>query len=241
MTIEEANQPNSVADLEPKMRVQGVVKETGLHGAVIDLGLEYEGLLHVSQLSSSDNIGCVSEAIQPGDKVTVWVSDIYPDQHRVSLTMIKPPDVTWDELAEGQVHTGRVTRIESYGAFVDIGAERAGLLHVREMSQGYVEHPSEIVSVGDEVDVRVLQFDRRRRRIDLSMMGLEEKAVEEPEEITEEEEEEASQTTMEMALERAYADQQRGDEKPQQQKRRGENYQQQDIASRTLKEHGESE
>ncbi len=242
MTTEETNQLSSVEDLEPKMSIQGVVKDVNLHGAVIDLGLEYEGVLHVSQLSSDDNIGCVREVIQPGDKVTVWVSDVNPKQHHISLTMIKPADVTWSELSEGQIHSGTVTRIESYGAFVDIGAERAGLLHVREMSQGYVEHPSEMVSVGDEVEVRVLQFDQRRRRIDLSMIGLEEEVTKEPEEPTKEEEEDGSQTTMEMALERAYADQDKGeDRKSHNQKQRGDYSQQKDIAERTLKEHGESE
>jgi ribosomal protein S1 len=242
VTTEETNQLSSIEDLEPKMSIQGVVKEIGLHGAVVDLGLEYEGVLHVSQLSSDDNIGCVSEVIQPGDKVTVWVSDVDPKQQRISLTMIKPADVTWSELSEGQIHSGTVTRIESYGAFVDIGAERAGLLHVREMSQGYVEHPSEMVSVGDEIEVRVLQFDQRRRRIDLSMIGLEEEVTKEPEEHAEEEEE-TSQTTMEMALERAYADQQKGEEPEgaQHEKKREDYSRQQDIASRTLKEHKDSE
>lgn len=232
-----ADQGKSIANLEPKTRLEGVVEETRLHGAVIDVGLEYKGLLHISQLAADDNISRVDEVIKSGDEVTVWVTDVNPDQHRISLTMIEPPDVTWNELTEGQLCTGTVTRIESYGAFVDIGAERPGLLHVREMSTEYVEHPSELVNVGGEIEVRILKVDRRRRRIDLTMMGLEPEVTEETEETVDEEaEEETSQTAMELALQRAYADQ---DEKPEEphEKVKLDFSERQEIMARTIEQH----
>ncbi len=158
--------------------------------------------------------------------------------------MVEPPDVTWDEVREGKLYTGRVTRIEQYGAFVDIGAERPGLLHVREMSSGYVDHPSEMVSVGDEIEVRILRVDHRRQRIDLTRQGLEEEAVQEPEpQEAAEEEEESAQTAMELAMERARADRQQGAAEAQRsKKRRREDPERQEILQRTLDQHsGEEE
>jgi ribosomal protein S1 len=226
------------------MRLHGKIKSVGLHGAVVDIGLEYEGLLHISQLSADNDVEVVTEAVEPGDEVTVWVTEVQAAQKRVSLTMVEPPDVTWNELGEGKVYPGRVTRIEQYGAFVDVGAERPGLLHVREMSAGYVEHPSQLVSVGDEIEVRILRVDRRRQRIDLTRQGLEQEILEEPEpEEATEAEEETPQTTMEIAMERARADRQRhGDyERHQSQKRTAELTEREDILERTLREHSGEE
>jgi ribosomal protein S1 len=211
---------------------------------LVDIGLEVQGLLHISQLSADNDVDVVTEAVDLGDEVTVWVADVQPEQGRVSLTMVEPPDVTWNELHEGRVYPGRVTRIEQYGAFVDLGAERPGLLHVREMSSGYVDHPSELVSVGDEIDVRILRVDRRRQRIDLTRQGLEEEVVEEPEpEESAEAVEVTPQTAMELAMERARADRQRDgeDERPQPSKGGAEFTERDDILERTLRQHSEEE
>ena len=232
----------SIEDLEPKMRLEGTVTEIGLHGAVVDVGLSCEGLLHISQLAGDGEVDAVSEAVNVGDEITVWVTEVQPDQNRVSLTMIEPPDVTWSELNEGRIYTGRVTRIEQYGAFVDIGAERPGLLHVREMSAGYVEHPTEMVSLGDDIEVRILRIDRQRQRIDLTRQGLEEEVVPQPEPEEAEEEDVTPQTAMEVAMERAKADRSRGgDDKRGDKKRKGEDTEREDILERTLSQHANEE
>jgi small subunit ribosomal protein S1 len=220
--------PTSITDLEPKMRLQGVVKETQLYGAVIDVGLEYDGVVHISQLSPK-RVNRVADVVQPGDNVTVWVSKVAPDKGRITLTMIEPPRVDWHELAEGQIHTGTVTRIESYGAFIDIGAERPGLLHVREMSTGYVRHPSELVQMGEEVRVRILKVDQRRRRIDLTMMGI-------VDEIEDEPEEEPTKTAMEIALQRAQT-QQRKNERRHEKREKPDLSEREDILARTIEQH----
>jgi ribosomal protein S1 len=241
MTDISNDQAAPVGDLEPKTRLEGKIKEVGLHGAVVDIGLPYEGLLHISQLTADGEVDAVTEAVEVGDEVTVWVSEVHPEQKRVSLTMVEPPDVTWDEMREGKVYTGKVTRIEQYGAFVDIGAERPGLLHVREMSSGYVEHPSELVSVGDEIEVRVLRVDRQRQRIDLTRQGLEEEVVQEPEpEEAAEEAEMTPQTAMEVAMERARADRQQGEgERRRSKKDKREDAEREEILERTLEQHSE--
>ncbi|HEY68344.1 MAG TPA: 30S ribosomal protein S1 [Thermoflexia bacterium] len=228
MAEEMTSQPQSITDLQPKMRLQGTVKETQLYGAVVDIGLEYDGVVHISQLSP-EHINRVTDVVQPGDSVTVWVTKVDPAQGRVGLTMIRPPKVDWHELAEGQTHTGTVTRIESYGAFVDIGAERPGLLHVREMSAGYVRHPSELVQIGEEVEVRILKLDRRKRRIDLTMMGIEPEVEDEPED-------EPIKTAMEIALERAQA-RRREPERRHEKHPRPDLSEREDILLRTLKQH----
>ncbi len=244
MTDDRSNQAVSIEELKPKTRLQGRIKAVGLHGAVVDIGLPYEGLLHISQLSGDREVDAVAEAVRVGDEVTVWIADVQPDEKRVSLTMVEPPDLTWEELQEGKVYSGEVTRIEQYGVFVDIGAKRPGLLHVREMSSGYVEHPSNLVSVGDQIDVRLQKLDRRRQRIDLTRQGLEEETTQErePEEVDEEEETLEQQTAMEAALERAYADRGQGDAEDRRPKRRRqEDAEQAEILERTLEQHSGQE
>lgn len=228
MTEEMTAQPESIAELRPKMRLQGVVKETQLYGAVVDLGLEYNGVVHISQLSPR-RVQRVTDVVQPGDTVTVWTTKVNAEKGRIGLTMVEPPDVEWHDLAEGQTLTGKVTRIESYGAFIDIGAERPGLLHVREMSSGYVRHPSELVQMGEEIEVRIIKLDQRKHRIDLSMMGI-------ADEIEDEPEEQPTKTAMEIALERAQAEQKTHARRPS--KRQPVDLSEQEsILTSTLKQH----
>ena len=195
-----ATVPLTIDDLEPKQRLQGTVVETGLHGAVVDVGVERPGLVHISQLAPT-RVDRVQDVVKEGDVVTVWVTAASADTGRLILTMVEPPEVEWRELGEGQIRNGVVTRLEPYGAFVDLGAERPGLVHVREMSSGYVQHPSEVVSLGDEIAVRVINYDRKRKRIDLSMLGVEDLEFEDEEDLDEAEEEQW--TSMELAMQRA--------------------------------------
>lgn len=198
--MESLPKPRSINDLEPKMRLDGVVKETQLYGAIVDVGLERDGMVHISQLAPR-RVNRVADMVQPGDNVTVWVTQVDVDKGRIALTMVEPPETDWGELKVGQVHMGVIERLESYGAFVNIGAERPGLLHVREMAQGYVRHPSELVRIGDEVEVKISQLDRQKRRIDLTMMG-----INNVEEQDDEESEEETLTAMEIALQLAQAE-----------------------------------
>lgn len=227
-------QPQSINDLEPKMRLQGVVTDTQLYGAMVDIGLECTGLVHISQLAPT-RVNRVTDIVQPGDSVTVWVTNVDAENKRIALTMVEPAEKDWKELTSGQTHSGVVTRIENYGAFVDIGAERPGLLHVREMAAGYVRHPSEVVKVGDEIDVRILEIDRKKRRIDLTLMGADEVEVEDGDE------EEPMLTAMEIALQRAR--QTESPEQPQRDARqaRPDLSEREDILARTLKLHSQSQ
>lgn len=166
--------PTSVVDLSPKMQLTGTVKRLELYGAFIDLGIDAIGLIHISKLGG-EQVNRVSDVLKEGDEVTVWVEKVDPERQQVMLTMIPPLAVDWGELKTEQIYDGKVTRLENFGAFVSIGAEREGLVHISEMSHDYVKHPSEVVKVGDDVQVKVLGFNRRKRRIDLSMKAMTEK------------------------------------------------------------------
>mgnify|MGYP003702434501 CR=1 FL=1 len=171
---EEAPTPTSIEELEPKMKLQGTVTQLELYGAFIDIGVGVNALVHISRLSTG-HVNRVSDVLAVGDEVTLWIDKVDPETKQIMVTLIEPLKVDWRDLQNGQTYTGAVTRLENYGAFVDIGAEREGLVHISEISHDYVKHPSEQLNVGDEVQVQVLGFSKRKRRIDLSIKNLLEK------------------------------------------------------------------
>jgi len=158
-------------DLKPGLKTQGKVVRLEKFGAFVDIGAETDGLVHVSEMRK-ERVEQPSDVVSKGDIVDVWIKDVDREKRRISLTMIEPPEVDIRSLQPGTILTGKVVRLERFGAFVDIGAERDGMIHVTEMGRGYVGSPSEILSVGDEVQVRVLEVDPRRGRISLSMKDL---------------------------------------------------------------------
>lgn len=197
----------NLGDLKPKIRLTGKVKRLELYGAFIDIGVGTDAILHISKLGQ--RVNRVSDLLSVGDEVSVWVESVDLEKQQVTVTMVEPLAVEWRDLRDGQVYTGKVTRLEKYGVFVDIGAEKEGLVHISELSRDYVKHPSEVVKVGEEIEVEVLSFNKRKRRIDLSRKSqLEdsENAVEEDEELEDLAEEEVMPTAMEIALRRAMSE-----------------------------------
>lgn len=148
--------------------------KTSLQGAIVDIGENLPGFLHISQVVDNANpkaaIINLEDVLKVGDIVTVWVKRILKD--RVELTMKEPLPLEWREIKPDMVVHGKVVRLEDFGAFVEIGAERPGLVHVSELSHSYVRVPSEVVKVGDEVDVKVLEVDKRKKQIKLSVKAL---------------------------------------------------------------------
>lgn len=163
--------PSSIDELKTKMRVKGKVERLELYGAFIDIGVGVNALIHISQLSD-DRVNRVSDVLNEGDEIAVWVDKVDPEAQQIMVTMKEPLAVDWSDLKVGNVYAGSVTRLENFGAFINIGAEREGLVHISELSHDYVKQPSEVVKVGDEVQVQVLGFSKRKRRIDLSMKAL---------------------------------------------------------------------
>jgi ribosomal protein S1 len=160
-----------VKTLAVGQEVEGVVKRVTEFGAFIDIGVGRDGLVHVSEMAQG-RVSKPSDVVNEGDKVRVWIKEVDREKNRISLSMIQPGTMTLRDLEEGSTVRGKVTRLERYGAFVDIGVGRDGMLHVKEMGRGYVEKPEDVVHIGDEIDVQVIGLDRRRGRIDLSIKEL---------------------------------------------------------------------
>ena len=160
-----------VKTLHVGQEVQGTIKRVTDFGAFVDIGVGRDGLVHVSEMAPG-RVAKASDIVKQGDNVTVWIKELDREKNRISLSMIAPGTPTVRDLEEGAIVTGRVTRLERYGAFVDIGIGRDGMLHVKEMGRSYVEKPEDVVNVGDEIQVQIIGIDRRRGRIDLSMKAL---------------------------------------------------------------------
>jgi ribosomal protein S1 len=199
-TASSPDQPSNIHDLRPKMKLTGRVTRTDLYGAFVDIGVGRDALVHISKIQKGA-VNRVEDVLSVDDEVTVYVDRVDRESGRISLTMIKPLDVTWRELERGQVFDGTVTRIEQYGIFVDIGAERPGLVHVSEMGEGYVSHPNDLYKLNDHVTVRVLDYDRKKRRIDLSVARDDAETLSAP---VEEAEDAPPPTAMELALREAF-------------------------------------
>jgi small subunit ribosomal protein S1 len=169
--------------INPKMKYNGKVIKISLAGAVVDISTPQPAVLHISQIpspSEAEPIKRVEDVLQIGQEIEVWVKRVREDH--IELTMFKPLDLEWREIKKGMVVKGKVVRMEKFGAFIEIGAERPGLVHISEMSHGYVRMPSDVVKEGDEVEAEVLDVNRKKKQIKLSM-----KAVQ-PEPVAEEEE-----------------------------------------------------
>ena len=166
----ETNSNTPEAALEPKTKVSGKVIKTTLAGALIDLGQALPGVIHISQLSKNA-VNKVEDVVTEGQSVEAWVRRVKKD--RIELTMIEPLGLEWKEIEPDMVVKGKVVRLEPYGAFVEIGAERPGMIHVSELTHGYVKTPSEIIKEGDEVEAKVLEVNRKKKQIKLSIKALE--------------------------------------------------------------------
>ncbi len=160
----------TAATLEPKTKLSGKVLKTTLAGALVDVGQNIPGVIHISQLST-EPVNKVEDIVKEGQTVDVWVRRVKKD--RIELTMIQPLALEWKEIEPEMIVKGKVVRLEPYGAFVDIGAERPGMVHVSELAHGYVKTPNEIVKEGDEVEAKVLDVNRKKKQIKLSMKALE--------------------------------------------------------------------
>jgi small subunit ribosomal protein S1 len=175
---QETTPAQNLGEIKRKQHFTGSVVKTTLAGALVDIGLETPGVVHISQLQA-EPVNRVEDVVQPGQQVDVWVQRVVPKKNRIELTMIKPLDLEWREIEKDMVVKGKVTRLEKFGAFVDIGAERPGLVHISEMTHDYIKDPTEVVKQGDEIEVKVLSVNRQKRQIKLSMKALEEPPVKE--------------------------------------------------------------
>jgi len=150
---------------------KGVVSSIVNFGAFVDLG-GVDGLVHVSELSWK-HIDHPSEVVEIGQEVTVEVLSVEMDRERVSLSLKATQEDPWQTFARlhqiGQIAPGKVTKLVPFGAFVRVAEGIEGLVHVSELAERHVEIPEQVVTVGDQVMVKIIDIDLERRRVSLSL------------------------------------------------------------------------
>jgi small subunit ribosomal protein S1 len=168
--------------LNPGDVVEGTISNIVDFGAFVDLD-GMDGLIHISELSWS-HVNHPSEVLEIGQKVDVKVLDIDRERQRISLGLKQTQTDPWQQVLEsyneGDVVSGKVTKVVTFGAFVEILPGVEGLVHISELAQHHVENPREVVSQGDTVNVRILEVDAERRRLSLSLKRVDDGAPAHP-------------------------------------------------------------
>src|SRR6201991_1402697 len=161
--------------LQPGMIVEGTISHIVGFGAFVDLD-GIDGLIHISELSWS-HVNHPSEILSIGDTVSVKVLDIDRDRQRISLGLKQTQEDPWQRVVDtynvGDELEGTVTKVVTFGAFVEILDGVEGLVHISELAQHHVENPREVVEPGADVKVKVLEIDSERRGLSLSIKRVE--------------------------------------------------------------------
>jgi len=157
-------------------RYQGTVVNIKDFGAFVDIG-GVQGLIHKQDLSW-EKVKHPSDILQIGDQVDVYVIDIDHKNEKISFGLKDIKEDPWanaiNDYQVGQILSGEVVRIASYGAFVSLGNGIEGLVHISEMSEKRIARPQEVTAVGDKVKVKIINIDKEAKRIQLSMKSVEE-------------------------------------------------------------------
>ncbi|WP_419790186.1 30S ribosomal protein S1 [Slackia piriformis] len=160
-----------LSKLAKGMRLKGTVSSIVDFGAFVDLG-GIDGLVHISELSWN-HVNHPSEVVKVGDEVEVEVLDVDLQRERISLGLKQTTEDPWLKLVEsypvGSFVDGKVTKIVPFGAFIELGNNVEGLVHISEMAAKHIDTPAQVVKVGQEVKVKVMEINPDRRRISLSM------------------------------------------------------------------------
>ena len=158
--------------IEPGMKIDGVVKNVTDFGAFIDLG-GADGLLHISEMSWG-RVENPKKVFSIGDKVTVLIKDIQGE--KIALSLKFPEENPWLKAEEkykvGNVVDGRVARMTDFGAFVELESGIDALLHVSQIAKEHIDKPSDVLSVGQEITAKVVDFKKDEKKISLSMKAL---------------------------------------------------------------------
>jgi small subunit ribosomal protein S1 len=161
---------------QPGMRVQGKVRNLTDFGAFVELEPGVDGLLHISDMSWTRNIGHPSELLKKGQPIDTQILNVDRDNKRISLGLKQIQPDPWDSVASrypmGSRVTGKVVRLTDFGAFVELEPGVDGLLHISQMSNRPIATPADILNVGDELTLMVIRVDPNERRIGLSLKEL---------------------------------------------------------------------
>jgi predicted RNA-binding protein with RPS1 domain len=178
--------PRRFKDVQPGMQLQGKVTSIALYGIFVDVGVGRDGLVHISEMSEK-RVESPTDLVEIGTPVDVWVKSVDPDARRISLTMRDPNrpkperterraprrrEINRERLAEmkpGDTLEGVISSLAPFGAFVDLGVGKDGLVHISELAEGRVERPEDAVQVGERYTFKVLEVDPEGNRISLSL------------------------------------------------------------------------
>ena len=173
----EANPWDTVQERFPVgSKVKGKVRNFTAYGAFVELEEGIDGMIHVSDMSWTRKINHPSECLQKGQEVEAVVLDVNPKEQRISLSLKAAMQDPWDEIAKkypvGAVVKGKVSKIASFGAFIELEDGVDGLVHISQISDQRVEKVKDALDVGQEVEARVVKVDRGERRIGLSIRAM---------------------------------------------------------------------
>ena len=154
-------------------RVRGKVRNLTTYGAFVELEEGIDGMVHVSDMSWTRKVNHPSEVVKKGDEVDAIVLDVDADSQRISLGMKQLSTDPWDQIEThfkiGDMVNGKVSKITSYGAFVELDNDIDGLVHISQINEERVEKIKDVLNEGEEVTARVIKIDKEERRIGLSI------------------------------------------------------------------------
>ena len=171
---------NSWADIESRFPIgtviKGQVRNLTPYGAFVGLEEGIDGMIHVSDMSWTRKINHPSEVLKKGDEVEAIVLEIKKEDQRVSLGIKQLESDPWESINDrfkvGDMVTGQVAKIASFGAFVNLDGDIDGLIHISQLSEDHVERVKDVIKVGDEITARVIKVDSIERRIGLSIKAV---------------------------------------------------------------------
>jgi small subunit ribosomal protein S1 len=154
-------------------RVRGKVRNLTTYGAFVELEEGIDGMVHVSDMSWTRKVNHPSEVVQKGDEVDATVLDVDTDSQRISLGMKQLSSDPWGEIEThfkiGDMVKGKISKITSYGAFVELDNDIDGLVHISQVSEERIENIKDVLEEGAQVEARVIKIDKDERRIGLSV------------------------------------------------------------------------
>ena len=173
----EDNPWDTVQDRYPVgSRISGKVRNFTTYGAFVELEEGIDGMIHVSDMSWTRKINHPSEVLQKGQQVDAVVLEVNPDDQRISLGLKQASDDPWNTIttrfAIGQIVKGTVSKIASFGAFVELEDGVDGLVHISQISDQHIEKVKDALKVGDDVEARIVKIDSEERRIGLSIKAV---------------------------------------------------------------------
>ena len=171
---------NPWADIESRFPIgtviKGQVRNLTPYGAFVGLEEGIDGMIHVSDMSWTRKINHPSEVLKKGDEVEAIVLEIKKEDQRVSLGIKQLESDPWESINDrfkvGDMVTGTVAKIASFGAFVNLDGDIDGLIHISQLSEDHVERVKDVIKVGDEITARVIKVDSIERRIGLSIKAV---------------------------------------------------------------------